>query len=66
MARFFAWFVGLLVMLFLLELTPPVQAYLVMPWTNMLATISTSIAMTTRFAIDLSSVTWGLRATIRS
>jgi exosortase H (IPTLxxWG-CTERM-specific) len=41
MIRFFAWFVGLLVVLFLLELTPPVQAYFVMPWTNMLASIST-------------------------
>jgi exosortase H (IPTLxxWG-CTERM-specific) len=41
MIRFFAWFVGLLVALFLLELTPPVQAYFVMPWTNMLASIST-------------------------
>ena len=43
MIRFFAWFVGLLVLLFLLELTPPVQTYFVMPWTNMLATISTFI-----------------------
>jgi exosortase H (IPTLxxWG-CTERM-specific) len=43
MVKFFAWFVGMLVVLFLLELTPPVQAYFVMPWTNMLATISTSI-----------------------
>ena len=43
MIRFFAWFVGLLVLLFLLELTPPVQAYLVMPWTSMLASISTWI-----------------------
>ena len=43
MIRFFAWFVGLLTVLFLLELTPPVQAYFVMPWTNMLASISTSI-----------------------
>jgi exosortase H (IPTLxxWG-CTERM-specific) len=41
MIRFFAWFVGLLVVLFLLELTPPVQAYFVVPWTNMLASIST-------------------------
>jgi exosortase H (IPTLxxWG-CTERM-specific) len=43
MIRFFAWFVGLLVLLFLLELTPPVQAYFVTPWTSMLASISTSI-----------------------
>jgi len=43
MIRFFAVFVGLLVVLFLLELTPPVQTYFVIPWTNMLASISTSI-----------------------
>lgn len=43
MIKFFAWFVGMLVVLFLLELTPPVQTYFVMPWTNMLATISTFI-----------------------
>ena len=43
MIRFFGWFLGLLVLLFLLELTPPVQAYFVLPWTSMLASISTSI-----------------------
>jgi len=43
MIRFFAWFVGLLVVLFLLELTPPVQTYFVIPWTNSLASISTFI-----------------------
>ena len=43
MIRFFAWFLGLLVLLFLLELTPPVQTYFVLPWTSMLASISTSI-----------------------
>lgn len=43
MVKFFGWFVGLLVALFLLELTPPVQTYFVVPWTNMLASISTSI-----------------------
>jgi exosortase H (IPTLxxWG-CTERM-specific) len=43
MIKFFGWFVGMLVVLFLLELTPPVQAYFVMPWTNMLASISTFI-----------------------
>src|SRR5512144_3018756 len=41
MIRFFAWFVALLVALFLLELTPPVQTYFVIPWTSMLASIST-------------------------
>ena len=41
MVRFFAWFVGLLVVLFLLELTPPVQRFFVIPWTNALASIST-------------------------
>jgi len=43
MIRFFAWFVGLLVVLFLLELSPPVQTYFVIPWTNSLASISTFI-----------------------
>ena len=43
MVKFFTWFVGLLELLFLLELTPPVQAYFVIPWTNMLASISTFI-----------------------
>lgn len=43
MVRFFAWFVGLLVALFLLELTPPAQKFFVVPWTNMLASISTWI-----------------------
>ena len=43
MIRFFGWFVGLLVVLFLLELTPPVQTHFVIPWTNMLASISTFI-----------------------
>ena len=43
MARFFAWFVGLLAVLFLIELTPPAQTWFVQPWTNALAAISTWI-----------------------
>lgn len=43
MVRFFLWFVGLLAALFLFELTPVAQKYLVVPWTNALASISTSI-----------------------
>jgi exosortase H (IPTLxxWG-CTERM-specific) len=37
MARFFVVFVVLLAVLFGLELTPPVQSWLVVPWTNALA-----------------------------
>lgn len=43
MIRFFVLFVVLLALLFGLELTPWVQAWLVVPWTNALAAISTSI-----------------------
>jgi exosortase H (IPTLxxWG-CTERM-specific) len=40
MARFIAVFVGLLSVLFLLELTPPAQQYLVLPWTALVAKAS--------------------------
>lgn len=43
MIRFFVVFIVLLVVLFGLELTPWVQTWLVVPWTNALATISTAI-----------------------
>ncbi len=43
MVRFFVVFVALLAVLFALELTPWAQAWLVVPWTNALAAISTSI-----------------------
>jgi len=37
MARFLAWFTALLLILFLAELTGPVQRLLVVPWTSLLA-----------------------------
>lgn len=40
MTRFFALFLGLLVVLFVAELTPPVQRAVVLPWTSALAAIS--------------------------
>jgi exosortase H (IPTLxxWG-CTERM-specific) len=43
MVRFFAVFVVLLVVLFAAELTPWAQQYFVIPWTDALASISTSI-----------------------
>ena len=39
MIRFFALFLVLLAVLFGLELTPPVQHWFVVPWTNTLARI---------------------------
>jgi|SRR5664279_1106155 len=43
MIRFFLMFVVLLALLFGLELTPIAQTWFVVPWTNALATISTSL-----------------------
>jgi exosortase H (IPTLxxWG-CTERM-specific) len=43
MGRFFVLFVVLLAVLFGLELTPWAQVWFVVPWTNALASISTSI-----------------------
>ena len=43
MIRFFVLFLVMLAVLFGLELTPWVQAWFVVPWTNTLAAISTSI-----------------------
>lgn len=43
MVRFFVVFLVLLAVLFALELTPWVQAHLVIPWTSFLATVSTGI-----------------------
>ena len=43
MIRFFVLFLVLLALLFGLELTPWAQRWFVIPWTNALATISTSI-----------------------
>ncbi len=45
MTRFALVFVALLVLLFTLELTPPVQTYLVVPWTQVLTTISAAMIM---------------------
>ena len=43
MVSFFLWFLGLQATLFGLELTPWVQSWLVVPWTNTLAAISAGI-----------------------
>lgn len=43
MVRFFVLFIVLLAVLFGLELTPWAQTFVVVPWTNALAAISTSI-----------------------
>jgi len=43
MIRFFALFLVLLVVMFTAELTPWAQQFFVVPWTNALASISTSI-----------------------
>jgi exosortase H (IPTLxxWG-CTERM-specific) len=43
MIRFFVLFVALLALLFGLELTPLAQAWFVVPWTNALAGISSSL-----------------------
>ncbi len=43
MVRFFVVFLVLLAALFALELTPWAQAYVVIPWTNLLAKVSTAI-----------------------
>src|SRR5256886_17273669 len=43
MVSFFLWFLGLQATLFGLELTPWVQSWFVVPWTNTLAAISAGI-----------------------
>lgn len=43
MLRFLAVFFSVLLALFLVELTPPVQRMLVVPWTSLLASLSGSI-----------------------
>lgn len=45
MTRFVLIFVALLLLLFTLELTPPVQTYLVVPWTQVLTTVSAALVM---------------------
>lgn len=45
MIRFFVLFLVLLAVLFGLELTPPVQAWFVVPWTDTLARVSAGLVM---------------------
>ena len=55
MLRFFLTFLAIVVALFALELTPPVQKALVIPWTEMLARVS--VALITLF--DAQVVAFG-------
>lgn len=80
MVRFFVLFVVLLAVLFALELTPWAQAYFVVPWTNALAAISTSIvtmfdpnvvtagkvirSVTNGFAVSIEAGCNGVEATL--
>lgn len=80
MVRFFVLFIVYLAALFALELTPWVQRYAVVPWTNALATISTSLvtlfdanviasgkvirSMTNGFAVSIEAGCNGVEATI--
>jgi exosortase H (IPTLxxWG-CTERM-specific) len=61
MIRFFVLFLVLLAVLFGLELTPPVQAWLVEPWTNTLARLSAGLV--TLFDPDVVSNGKVLRST---
>ena len=53
MIRFFVLFLVLLAVLFGLELTPPVQHWFVVPWTNTLARMSASLV--TLFDSDVTA-----------
>jgi len=80
MIRFFVLFLVLLAVLFGLELTPPVQEWLVVPWTNQLARISASLvtlfdsdviasgkvlrSMTNTFAVSIEAGCNGVEATL--
>ena len=80
MARFFILFIVLLAVLFALELTPWAQEWLVIPWTNALAKISTTIvtlfdpnvvasgkiirSTTNGFAVSIEAGCNGVEATI--
>jgi exosortase H (IPTLxxWG-CTERM-specific) len=80
MARFFVVFLVLLAVLFAVELTPWAQAYFVVPWTNALAAISTSIvtlfdpnvvasgkvirSMSNGFAVSIEAGCNGVEATL--
>jgi exosortase H (IPTLxxWG-CTERM-specific) len=61
MVRFFLLFVLLLALLFGLELTPVAQAWFVVPWTNALAGIASSVV--TLFDGDVVAVGKVLRST---
>ena len=43
MIRFFAIFLSVLIVLFVGELTPPVQQWVVVPWTSLLAKVSATL-----------------------
>jgi len=80
MARFFTVFVVLLVVMFTAELTPWAQQFFVVPWTNALASISTSIvtlfdpnvvasgkvirSVTNGFAVSIEAGCNGVEATL--
>jgi len=80
MVRFFVLFVVLLAVMFGLELTPWAQQFLVVPWTNALAAISTSIvtlfdanviasgkvirSVTNGFAVSIEAGCNGVEATL--
>jgi exosortase H (IPTLxxWG-CTERM-specific) len=55
MVRFFVIFLVLLVALFIAELTPPAQQWLVVPWTQLLATLSAHIVQ----PFDANVVSYG-------
>lgn len=61
MIRFFVLFLVMLAVLFGLELTPPVQEWFVVPWTNTLAKISAGLV--TLFDPSVSSTGKVLRST---
>src|SRR6201995_885460 len=61
MIRFFVVFLLLLAVLFGLELTPPVQDWFVVPWTNTLARISAGLV--TLFDSDVTATGKVLRST---
>ncbi|WP_043330764.1 exosortase H [Curvibacter gracilis] len=55
MLRFFSIFLVLLVVLFVGELTPPVQQWLIVPWTSFLASASAFLVQ----AVDTNVVSYG-------
>jgi exosortase H (IPTLxxWG-CTERM-specific) len=55
MLRFFSIFLVLLVVLFVGELTPPVQQWLIVPWTSFLASASAFLVQ----AVDANVVSYG-------